>query len=178
MSDEDRAEPDDVAWPPSAVGARLAPQVHVRNLPHILRPGKTLFLTFNTQRRWILPEPVRQAVMDCCVHDHGSKYALHAAVVMPDHVHLLLMPNTDAYGNTYGIAEFMNGIKGAAAHAVNRALRRRGAVWQPEYFDHVLRSDEDARATAEYICANPLRAGLGGADSYPWIWREWRAGSG
>ena len=77
-----------------------------------------------------------------------------------------------------GLAQIMNSIKGASAHRVNKALERRGHVWQAESFDHVLRSDESARRTAEYIYANPVRAGLVRTEGdYPWLWREWTEGS-
>ena len=41
-----------------------------------------------------------------------------------------------------------------------------------------LRSDEDVRKRVEYICANPVRAGLSQhEDDYPWLWREWIEGA-
>ncbi len=83
----------------------------------------------------------------------------------------------DPEGNTYGIAEIMSAIKGASSHAINRALNRKGRVWQAESFDHVLRNDESLRQKAEYICQNPVRAGIvGDEDQYRWIWREWIEG--
>jgi len=33
-------------------------------------------------------------------------------------------------------------------------------VWQPGFHDHALRKEEDVRAVARYVVANPLRAGL------------------
>jgi REP element-mobilizing transposase RayT len=102
---------------------------------------------------------------------------MHALVIMPDHVHMVMTPLLDDHGNTFGLAQIMNGIKGSSAHAVNRLLRRSGHVWQSESFDHVLRSDESARLKAEYVCANPVRAGLAATeDDYPWLWREWVEG--
>jgi hypothetical protein len=56
-------------------------------------------------------------------------------------------------------------------------MNRFGPLWQDESFDRVLRSDEDVRKKADYICANPVRAGLvSSEDQYPWIWREWVEG--
>ena len=136
-----------------------------------------MFVTFATWQRWLLPVDVRAAVLGHCLHDNGTKALIHGVVVMPDHVHLILTPLNDAAGDVYPIAEIMNGIKGASAHTVNRMLKRRGHVWQDESFDHVLRSDEDLRARVEYICANPVRAGLAShEDEYPWLWREWVEG--
>ena len=141
-------------WAKPAAGA------YTRKLPHLQAPGRTIFITFVTWKRHVLPESVRRLALDCCLYDHGIKYELHAAVVMPDHVHLLLTPNTDAEGSTYSLREIMGGIKGSAAHAVNRALGRKGRVWQSESFDRLLRSDESTRSKADYICENPVRAGL------------------
>ena len=63
-----------------------------RRLPHLLRGGVPLIVTFCTEGRWILPPPVRFTVMRHCLHDDGVRLTAHAAVVMPDHVHLLLTP--------------------------------------------------------------------------------------
>ena len=96
---------------------------------------------------------------------------------MPDHVHLILSPLLDTTENVFGLAEIMNGIKGASAHGINKALARKGHVWQDESFDHVLRSDESLRERVEYICQNPVRKRLvERVDDYPWLWREWIEG--
>ena len=135
-------------------------------------------MTFATSSRWVLPESVRQLVVDHIVHDHGVRYQLHVAVVMPDHVHVLLTPELDENGNTFGLAEIMHSIKSTSAHSINRALGRVGRVWQPEYVDRALRSDESLREKAEYICANPVRGGLATReDEWLWLWREWAEGA-
>lgn len=176
--DTDDGGKKNVAQPPPAViVAKPALSTYQRNLPHIQRPGSTLFITFSTWRRWVLPESVRDVVLRHCLHHHLAKLQMHAAVVMPDHVHLLLTPLRDAAGNDFGLSEMMSGIKGASAHSVNRLLERRGHVWQDESFDHMLRSDEGVRQKAEYICANPVRAGLvSTVDEYRWMWRAWVEG--
>ena len=169
---------DGAQAPPPARLARAATSQYRRNLPHMQTEGATFFITFTTLRRWILPEPARDIVLEHVVHDHGARYQLHAAVIMPDHVHVLLTPDRDARGNTFGLAEIMQGMKGASAHHINRALHRRGPVWQPESFDTSLRKDEKTREKAEYICANPVRAGLvSHEDAWPWLWREWIEGA-
>ncbi|MGH9581133.1 MAG: hypothetical protein ACRD2R_09070 [Terriglobales bacterium] len=59
-----------------------------------------------------------------------------------------------------------------SARAVNRALNRMGRVWQEESFDHVLRSNESLSEKVDYVCQNPVRAGLVTApELYPWLWR-------
>jgi REP element-mobilizing transposase RayT len=77
-------------------------------------------------------------VLEHCLHDNGVRLVVHGVVVMPDHVHMVFTPLADERGNTFGLAEIMNGIKGASAHRINRALKRRGHVWQDGSFDHIL----------------------------------------
>lgn len=98
---------------------------------------------------------------------------IHAVVVMPDHVHLLLTPLRDADGNLVSLVGILQAIKGASAHSLNRALGRSGPVWQEESFDHALRSDESFDQKMEYIRQNPVRAGLvSRPEDYPWLWVE------
>ncbi len=62
----------------------------------------------------------------------------------------------------------MQQLKSVSAHSIGRR------VWQREYFDRILRSEEDVREKAEYIVNNPVRAGLvESQDQYPWICRWW-----
>jgi REP element-mobilizing transposase RayT len=143
-----------------------------RKLPHLQRDNKPHFVTFCTHQRWILPESVRQIVLDCCLHDREIMFELHVAVVMPDHVHLVFTPLMDVgRRQVYSLAEIMDRIKGASAHLVNRKLGRTGKVWQTESFDRVLRTSERLGEKIEYVRNNPVRKGLVGTpDQYPWTW--------
>jgi len=120
-----------------------------RNLPHIERSGREHFITFDTYLRWELPPAARDIILKHCLHDNGSKMRLHIAVVMPDHVHMIFMPLEDAKGETYSFEEIIGAIKGASSHTVNKALRRRGTVWQDESFDHVIRHAESLEQKIE-----------------------------
>jgi REP element-mobilizing transposase RayT len=145
-----------------------------RKLPHLQVDDHQHFVTFCTDRRWTLPARVRSLVLESCLHDNGRKYDLRVAVVMPDHVHLIFTPLIDYEAmEVCSLAEIMNAIKGASAHRVNRALGRKGRVWQPESFDHVLRSSESLDAKIEYLLDNPVRRGLVAEwVDYPWVWRK------
>ena len=129
-------------------------------------------LTFVTFGRQVLAPAARDVVLKCIVHDHLLTYWLQAAVVMPDHVHMLLAPYDGVL-----LSRLVSRIKGVSARWINIEAGRFGHVWQREYFDHILRSDEDIQRKAEYICQNPVRAGLVKCvDDYPWIWRQWVEG--
>jgi len=154
--------------------AKPAKAAYRRNLPHLQHPDRPLFVTFRTFDSWILPDTLRPIVLRHCLHDHRQKIDVTAAVVMPDHVHLLFACRTDGEGNTYGMSEILSGIKGASAHSVNRLLNRRGHVWQDETFDHILRCEDSIHEAAQYICQNPVRKGLVQSENaWPWLWRSW-----
>lgn len=86
-----------------------------------------------------------------------------AWVLMPDHLHWLLRLRD------LPLAE-VGPVKSRSALAVNRALGRQGPVWQKDFHDHGIRGEEDLRALARYVVANPLRAGLvGHIGEYP-LW--------
>ncbi|MFZ5449065.1 MAG: REP-associated tyrosine transposase [Thermodesulfobacteriota bacterium] len=148
-----------------------------RHLPHLQKEDKPHFITFVTFQRWVLPESIRGLVLKHCLHDHHRKLQVHGVVIMPDHVHMIFTPLNDDIGNPFGLAEIMNGIKGASAHSINKVLSRKGRVWLSESFDHVLPSDKSTHSKVQYICENPVRKGLVvEGDDYPWLWREWVEG--
>jgi|HubBroStandDraft_1064217.scaffolds.fasta_scaffold32387_2 putative transposase len=143
-----------------------------RRLPHYQKDDHPLFVTFTTDRRWILPPEARDIVLACCLQQNGTKFDLHTAVVMPDHVHLIYSPLRREDGWSYSLPEIMKAIKGRAARQINVALKRTGPVWQEEFFDHVLRSNDSLVDRMEYVCQNPVRAGIVRTEAeYPWIFK-------
>ncbi|KXS38421.1 MAG: hypothetical protein AWU55_1397 [Halomonadaceae bacterium T82-2] len=76
-------------------------------------------------------------------------------VVMPDHVHWLFM-----LGDACSLSQVVKRFKGRSARSLNHYLQRRGPVWETGFHDRLLRREEDMKAVARYIIANPLRAGL------------------
>jgi REP element-mobilizing transposase RayT len=144
-----------------------------RHLPPYQKADVTQFVTFRTYAHLILPEPARDLVLQHCFHDHGKRLLLTAAVVMPNHVHLLVKALRDPAGWPYELPVLLHSLKSASAHSVNKLLSRNGQVWQNESFDHVLRSYESLKAKCEYVRQNPVRAGLVDCpNEYPWTWIE------
>jgi REP element-mobilizing transposase RayT len=143
-----------------------------RRLPHIQKDNRPIFITFTTDHRWRLPAEAREIVLECCLKENNRKFDLHTVVVMPDHAHLLLSPLRDVDRWNFSLPQIMHAIKGASARKINILLGRSGPVWQEEFFDHVLRSNNSLAEKVDYICQNPVRAGLVKAESeYPWLWR-------
>jgi len=153
----------------------LMPQAfYRRQLPHLQCDFKAHFVTFCTYQRWYLPDHVRPIVLESCTHDNRTKFDLQIAVVMQDHVHMIFTPLINYEGmEIWSLAKIMDAIKGASAHKINKALGRKGRVWQAESFDHVLRSSESLDAKIQYVLENPVRQNLvKGWSQYPWLWRK------
>jgi hypothetical protein len=89
-------------------------------------------------------------------------YDLHAYVVMPNHVHVLVTPKTSP-------VQFLKSIKNYTARQANVILARRGPFWQAESYDHWVRDGVEHRSIQTYIEENPVKAGLArGPEDYPW----------
>ena len=77
-----------------------------------------------------------------------------AWVVMPDHLHLLVAMGTTA------LARAVGRLKGRTSRMIGLSCGLDGPVWEVGYHDHAVRREEDVRALARYVCANPIRAGI------------------
>jgi len=97
---------------------------------------------------------------------------LECWVLMPDHLHVLLTLGNEP------LPQLMRRIKAVTSGVANHAHgRTREPVWARGYHDHALRREEDLRAVARYVIANPVRAGLVVAPGeYPYWDARWLDG--
>lgn len=91
-------------------------------------------------------------------------FALLAYCFMPDHLHLLVEGRRD----DANLRRFVHAAKQQSAYEYARTTGR--GLWQPSYYDHVLRDEEATKRTIRYILENPIRAGLAASISdYPFL---------
>ncbi|MBS1828870.1 MAG: transposase [Acidobacteria bacterium] len=97
-------------------------------------------------------------------------YELSAWVVMPNHVHMLILPEV-------AVPILMRWLKGSTARSANRILDRTGQpFWQDESYDHYLRDRKQIGRTVDYIERNPVSAGLVQyPEKWPWSSAGWQA---
>jgi putative transposase len=84
--------------------------------------------------------------------------------LMPDHLHFLISPRQEGTS----VLAFVDQYKGKST---NRSwpVGWRGKLWQPRYYDHIVRAEEDLRAIAQYVLDNPVRKGLvERPEDWPW----------
>ncbi len=144
-------------------------RIRRRNLPHWEAGGSTYFATFRLRTDELSPTE-RTVVLDACRYWDGRRILLHAAVVMPDHAHLLFTPLEKEPGNWWSLAELMHSIKGYSSKEVLKLRAATGSLWLDEYYDRIIRNAEDFDEKWNYIVTNPNRRGL--PKDYAWVWVE------
>jgi 5-methyltetrahydrofolate--homocysteine methyltransferase len=156
-----------------------------RYLPHFERPWAKYAVTFSTRNHRRLTPAERDIVMQSILHGHEhQQYELYAACVMPDHIHLLFEPQIkeqDAEGRTvfWSLTKILHEIKSTTAHKINNAAGTRGAVWEKESFDRLVRSESDLHEKFRYICRNPWNSAVAKPDEdYSWLWTRERSSAG
>ena len=92
-------------------------------------------------------------MVDVLKHYGGTGYVLHAYVVMPDHLHVLLTP-------VEAIEKSVQLIKGGFSFRTKREHGMNGEVWQQGFTDHRIRDSEDWERHLNYIRLNPVEARL------------------
>ena len=86
--------------------------------------------------------------------DNQKRIDLHAAVVMPDHLHFVARLIS---GNLSGV---MHSLKSFTSKKIKSDLNLEKNVWQPQYYDHALRGNDELIKTITYCLNNPVRANM------------------
>lgn len=103
---------------------------------------------------WLKDPRLAKVVMDAMHFHEHTRYTLWAYTVMSNHGHVMLSLNDGER-----LWDVLRMIKSFTARQCNDLLRRQGAFWQHESYDHVVRQNEFAK-TIFYILRNPVAAGL------------------
>jgi len=147
----------------------------IKDRPHrldrIFSRTPLYFITFCARDRQKIDNLHRITAVfrDYCTRAAGKHdVAVGRYVIMPDHVHFFVRGNPD-----FVISSWVGGLKRAMSVAglnqsqgTRRPIQRK-SLWQPGFFDHVIRNDESYAQKWEYVRENPVRAGLVAE------WREW-----
>jgi REP-associated tyrosine transposase len=162
-----------------------------RRLDRIFSRAPVFFITFRTRDRKRINSLI-SANNAFVIYGKDALEKFNVAVgryvIMPDHVHFFVRGDPN-----FALSPWVGGLKRAISVAVSKdavAARvsragsqkgldissqparlplqgRQNSLWQPGFFDHVLRSDESYAQKWEYVRDNPVRAGLVTS------WQEW-----
>ncbi len=106
-------------------------------------------------------------VANAIQHQDGKAYDLESFVVMPNHVHAIVQFRTDGGKSIIGQSWMRY-----SARLINPLIGESGAFWQPEPFDHAIRSAEQFGYLQSYLANNPRNAKLSHGEFLLWQRKE------
>lgn len=80
---------------------------------------------------------------------------LYFCIAMPDHVHIVFQLTSDKT-----LSDVMKTMKQFTGKKIKKRARIESAVWQDQYYDHLIRKSESVYKIIEYCWYNPVRAGI------------------
>ena len=92
-------------------------------------------------------------MIDTLDHYRGQAYLLHEFVIMPDHLHVLITPQTS-------LERAVQFIKGGFSYRAKKELGSNMEVWQKGFQDHRIRDASDYGSHVTYIHDNPVKEHL------------------
>ena len=88
-------------------------------------------------------------VSDALEYFNGKRYVLHSYIVMPNHVHVLMeLPSR------VELPRILHSWKSFTAKEICAVVGCSGPVWQRDYFDRLVRSEDHYRHCLNYIRRN------------------------
>jgi REP element-mobilizing transposase RayT len=169
----------------------LSEKITRRHLPHWQLAGATYFLTWRCVPGVLLTEEERDIVLAAIRHWDTIRWDVFAAVVMPDHVHVLACPLPKGDGR-WDLGELLHSVKSYSAHQIARrattggtpvpppatpvpppASRRSSSIWQDERYDRWMRDEDEVVEKWDSIAGNPVKVGLVELpDQYQWLYQK------
>lgn len=132
---------------------RATTATHSKQIGHLLDAGRG---------ECILRIPKVAGIMrDALKRFDGDRYDLCAWCIMPNHVHVIFRPKGEQK-----IEGILHSWKSYSANRIQREASFQGAIWQREYFDHLVRFPGELERLVRYVAENPERAGL---KDWPWV---------
>jgi REP-associated tyrosine transposase len=148
-------------------------QVTRRYLPHWQQPGSVYFVTWRCQEGKTLKSEDCQNTLATLRHWDEIKWTLLAAVVLPDHVHLLAQPLSRPEGGVFDLGEILHSVKRHSARTINQLRGAQGSLWQDERYDRIMRDENEFLEKWNYIRNNPVKLGLADQPKkYPWLYER------
>jgi putative transposase len=138
------------------------------NFRRIFRPGGTYFFTLVThlRRPFLCSGNARaclRTALDAC--QTRWPFTLYAIVLLPDHLHTIwvLPPGDCSYSRRIAFIKqhftrnyLSSGLAESRVTAAQSRQRRRG-VFQPRFWEHTVRDEDDLERRLNYLHFNPVK---------------------
>jgi REP element-mobilizing transposase RayT len=125
-----------------------------------------------TDSPFLLRKPeIAEIVVEALHYRDGKVYDLDVFCVMPNHAHVVFRPLQKDGSEYHALQTIMHSLKRHTARQANKILKREGAFWQHESYDHVIRDQKEWERIVAYILNNPVKAGfVDHWQDWPWTW--------
>lgn len=132
---------------------------------------------YSSSPKWLCENKIAQIVVDAIRYRDEREYELIAYCIMPNHVHLVFSVERFAESlkrkvrdsvSHYIVTDIVGSLKKHTAIEANKVLKHKGAFWQHESYDHVIRNGKEYDNIVWYVLNNPVKAGL--VDD----WKKWK----
>ena len=133
------------------VGAGLAPALYAEASESIVRLTKAGEIA---EKNWL---EIPERCANVCIDEF---------VIMPNHIHGIILISSDALGATARVAPTLGQIIGSFKskcvmeylnHIETNNINATAKMWQRNYYEHVIRNEDEMNKTKEYIQLNPYR---------------------
>jgi len=156
-----QAERDDILRTATALHRRLSNDDR-RRLDYLYSERIERFLRKGYGDCWLAHESITSIVAKTFTLFDDRRYKLFAWCIMPNHVHVVLQPWT------HSLVAILASWKRFTARKANALLKRKGAFWQGESYDRLIRNFDELRHHITYAWCNPEMAGL---TKWKWRWK-------
>jgi REP element-mobilizing transposase RayT len=87
---------------------------------------------------------------------HYNNLILGEFIVMPNHVHMIMIIKNDKTGKRHGISEFVRNFKSFSSKGINDINETPGkSNWQKDFWDRIIKNDTQYFEIVNYIRKNP-----------------------
>ena len=151
-------------------GDKMSEQIikHIpRRLDSVFYSQPLYFVTFNTWKRVeiLANQAVFNAFVAYAEKNVAGGRAIGRFVIMPDHIHLFVR-----IGQNNKLSDFIRMLRQSLTKVIRYDIGYVGTVWQPGFFDHLLRSSDSYSEKWMYVRDNPVRKKLVQM-SEDWSWQ-------
>lgn len=121
----------------------------------------------------ILNEKERTITLEAVRFWDTRKWIVYAAVILPDHVHVLAQPLPKQAGGVFNLTEILHSVKSFSSQKINQQRREPGSLWQAESYDRIVRDEAEFLEKWQYIRNNPIKMDLAqSSEEYPWLYER------
>lgn len=127
-------------------------------MPRWEEKGATYFINFSLREEsGELCHAERSLIFNLILDGDNKLYLLFSAVVMPDHVHIILKPHVS--DESLQLSQILQKIKGSSSFYINKLRGSSGPLWKPRSYTRIVRNEAELYEEMKYIANNPVIPG-------------------